>query len=45
MIEYVKDDLTIRDSLNKNVSKIWTGITLTPGTGTGLKQDRLQFEG
>jgi hypothetical protein len=30
MIKYVKGDVSIRNSLNKNVSQICTGVTLTP---------------
>jgi hypothetical protein len=30
MIKYVKGDVSIRDSLNKNASQSWTGAKMTP---------------
>jgi hypothetical protein len=36
MMKYVKGDVSIRDSLNKNVSQKRTGVTLPNGTGAGL---------
>jgi hypothetical protein len=38
MIKYVKNDVSICDSLNKNVSQSWTGVTLTPWYWSRVKQ-------